>query len=66
MWAWAILAPVGFMLMIFILSWLEERIVNPVDRAAKIARFLERSEADEVEGFVARMLAPVVPSRHAS
>ena len=66
MWAWAILAPVGFLLMIFILSWLEERIVDPVDRAAKIATFLERSEADEVEGFVARMLAPIAPNRHAS
>lgn len=66
MWAWAILAPVGFLLMIFILAWLEQRIVDPVDRAAKITRMLERSEPDEVEGFVARFLAPIVPSRHAS
>jgi len=66
MWAWAILAPAGFMVAIFVLAWLEETIVNPVDRAAKIAKVLERSEADEIEGLVARMLAPIVPSRRAS
>ena len=66
MWAWAIAAPIGFMLMIFVLAWLEETIIFPVDRAAQISKVLERSEPDEVEGFVARMLAGVVPSRHAS
>jgi len=66
MWAWAIAAPIGFMLMIFILAWLEETIVFPVDRAAQITKALERSAPDEVEGRVARMLAGVVPSRRAS
>ena len=66
MWALAILAPVGFLIAIFALAWLEEAIVNPVDRAAKITKVLEGSAPDEVEGFVASFLAPVVPSRHAS
>ena len=66
MWALAILAPVGFMVAIFVLAWLEEAIVNPVDRAAKITKVLEGSGPDEVEGFVSRFLAPVVPNRHAS
>ncbi|TMK82485.1 MAG: hypothetical protein E6G46_05940 [Actinobacteria bacterium] len=66
MWAWAIAAPIGFMLMIFILAWLEETIIFPVDRAAQITKALERSAPDEVEGLVARMLAGVVPSRRAS
>ena len=63
MWAWVFAAPAGFMLMIFILAWLEERIVTPVDRSARIKIVLERSEPDEVESLVARMLAPVVPAR---
>jgi len=66
MWAWAIAAPVGFMLMIFILAWLEETIIFPVDRAAQISEALERSAPDEVEGMVARMLDGVVPGRRAS
>jgi len=52
--------------MIFILAWIEERIVSPVDRSAQIEVVLERSEPDEIESLVARMLAPVVPGRHAS
>jgi hypothetical protein len=66
MWAWAFAAPAGFMLMIFVLAWLEERIVSPVDRSAQIKVVLERSEPDEIESVVAHMLAPVVPGRHAS
>ena len=66
MWAWAIAAPIGFMLLIFILAWLEETIIFPVDRAAQITKALERSAPDEVEGLVARMLAGVAPSRRAS
>jgi len=63
MWAWAILAPAGFMLMIFVLAWLEETVVFPVDRAMQIARMLEKAPAEEVEGYVAQMLAPVAPRR---
>jgi hypothetical protein len=66
MWAWAIAAPAGFMLLIVILAWLEETIVFPVDRAAQISRLLEHSAPDEVEGLVARILAPVAPHRNAS
>ncbi len=63
MWAWAIAAPAGFMLLIFVLAWLEERVVFPVDRAARIAQMLESSAPDEVEGYVAQMLASVAPRR---
>jgi len=66
MWVWVFAAPAGFMLMIFVLAWLEERIVSPVDRSFQIQVVLERSEPDEIESLVARMLAPIVPSRHAS
>ena len=66
MWAWIIAAPAGFMLMLLILARLEETIVYPVDRAAQISKVLERAGPDEIEGLVARMLAPVVPSRKAS
>jgi hypothetical protein len=65
-WAWVIAAPVGFMLMTLILAWLEERVVFPDDRATQINKLLEHEHAEEVEGSVARMLAPVVPRRHAS
>jgi len=63
MWAWAITAPAGFMLMIFILAWLEEAVVFPIDRADRIARLMERAGPDEVEGSVAEMLASVAPRR---
>jgi hypothetical protein len=63
MWAWVIAAPAGFMLMIFILAWLEETVVFPIDRAARIAQLMERAGPDEVEGFVAQMLASVAPRR---
>jgi hypothetical protein len=63
MWAWVIAAPAGFMLMIFILAWLEEAIVFPIDRATRITQLMERAGADEVEGFVAQMLASVAPRR---
>ena len=66
MWAWAIAAPVGFMVLIFALAWLEEAIVFPVDRAQQITKLLERVPADELEGSVAQLLAPIVPGRHAS
>ena len=65
MWAWAIAAPAVFMLLIFVLAWLEERVVYPVDRAAQITRILELSPPDEVEGYVAAMLASVAPRRGA-
>jgi hypothetical protein len=65
MWAWVIAAPAGFMLMVFILAWLEETVVFPIDRAARINRMLERTGADEVEGLVAQMLASVAPRRAA-
>jgi hypothetical protein len=63
MWAWAIVAPAGFMLMIIVLAWLEERIVHPIDRAVRITQMLERAAPDEVEGYVAQMLASVAPRR---
>jgi hypothetical protein len=63
MWAWAIAAPAVFMLLIFVLAWLEERVVYPVDRAAQITQMLEKAAPDEVEGFVAQMLASVAPGR---
>ena len=66
MWAWIVAAPVGFMLMLFGLAWLEETIVYPVDRAAQISKALERAGPEEIEGLVAQMLAPIVPSRRAS
>ena len=66
MWAWAIAAPVGFMLLIFSLAWLEETVVFPVDRAAKIAEALETAPPEEIEIVIARMLAPVVPARRVS
>jgi hypothetical protein len=66
MWAWAIAAPAGFMLMVFILAWLEETVVFPIDRAVRINRMLEGTGADEVEGLVAQMLASVAPRRAAS
>jgi len=66
MWVWAIAAPIGFMVMISVLAWLEEKVVSPVDRATQISRLLERAPADEIEGSVARMLAPFVPHRNAS
>jgi hypothetical protein len=66
MWAWAIVAPAGFMLMIIVLAWLEERIVDPIDRAVRITQMLERAAPDEVEGYVAQMLASVAPRRAAS
>jgi len=66
MWAWAIAAPAGFMLVIFVLAWLEEAVVFPVDRAFQIAQMLENAPPDEVEGYVAEMLASVLPRREAS
>ena len=66
MWAWAFAAPAGFMLMLFVLAWLEERIVFPVDRSVEIKGVLERSRPDEIESLVARMLAPVAPGRRVS
>lgn len=66
MWAWTIAAPSAFMLLIFVLAWLEETIVFPVDRAAQIHKALEKAEPDEVESAVARLLAPIAPSRSAS
>ena len=63
MWVWAIVAPAGFMLMICILAWLEERVVDPIDRAVRITQMLERAAPDEVEGYVAQMLASVAPRR---
>jgi len=63
MWAWVIAAPAGFMLMVFTLAWLEETVVFPIDRAARIAQLMERAGPDEVEGFVAQMLASVAPRR---
>ncbi|MGZ4129020.1 MAG: hypothetical protein ACXVQY_06065 [Actinomycetota bacterium] len=63
MWAWIVAAPIGFMLLIFVLDTLEATIVSPADRAAKIRKFLEEASAEEVEGHVARLLAPVVPGR---
>ena len=66
MWVWAIAAPAGFMLLIFVLSWLEETVVFPVDRAVRITQMLERAAPDEVEGYVAQMLAAVAPHRRAA
>jgi hypothetical protein len=66
MWAWVIAAPLGFMLLIFVLAWLEETVVSPVDRAAQITRILEKAPPDEVEGYVAQMLAPLAPRRRAA
>jgi hypothetical protein len=63
MWAWVIAAPVGFMLMTFILAWLEETVVFPIDRAVRITQLMERAGPDEVEGFVAQLLASVAPQR---
>jgi hypothetical protein len=51
------------MLMIFVLAWLEETVVFPLDRAVRIAQLMERAAPDEVEGFVAQMLASVAPQR---
>ena len=66
MWAWAIAAPTGFMVMIFALAWLEETVVVPVDRARQITKLLELSPAEEIEGSVARLLASAAPRRNAS
>ena len=66
MWAFAIAAPAGFMLLIFVLAWLEERVVFPVDRAVRITQMLETAAPDEVEGYVAQMLASVAPHRRAA
>ena len=66
MWTWAIAAPAGFMLLIFGLAWLEETVVFPVDRAAKIAEALEKAPPEEIEVVIARMLAPVAPARRVS
>ena len=54
------------MLMLFVLAWLEERIVFPVDRSVEIKGVLERSRPDEIESLVARMLAPIAPGRRVS
>jgi hypothetical protein len=63
MWEWAIAAPAGFMLMIIVLAWLEETVVFPIDRADRITQLMERAGPDEVEGFVAQMLASIAPQR---
>jgi hypothetical protein len=63
MWAWVAAAPAGFMLMIFILAWLEETVVFPIDRAVRISQLMQKAGPDEVEGYVAQMLAAVAPRR---
>jgi hypothetical protein len=63
MWAWVVAAPGGFLLMIFILAWLEETVVFPIDRAVRISQLMEKAGPDEVEGYVAQMLAAVAPRR---
>lgn len=54
------------MFLIFVLDALEQMIVSPVDRAAKIRLLLEESTPDELEGSVAKMLASVAPRRQAA
>ena len=66
MWAWVIAAPAGFMLLIFVLAWLEETVVFPVDRAVRIAEAIEKAPPEEIELLIARMLAPVAPARRVS
>ena len=63
MWAWVVAAPLGFMLLLLGLAYIEDTVVLPLDRAVKISSMLEREPADEVEGLVAQMLAPVAPRR---
>lgn len=66
MWAWVIAAPIGFMLLIICLAWLEEKVIFPVDRAVQISKALERAAPEELEVAVAQMLAPLVPARRVS
>jgi hypothetical protein len=63
MWFLGIAAPLGFLALLLFLAWLEDGIVRPLERAARITDLLERTPPDEVETVVAQMLAPLAPRR---
>jgi hypothetical protein len=63
MWFLGIGAPVGFLGLLLGLAWLEDKIVLPLDRAARVERLLESTSPDQIEAAIAQMFAPIAPRR---
>jgi len=63
MWFLGLSAPVAFLGMLLLLAWVEEKVVVPLDRAARIAMLLESGRPEQLESAVAQMLGPVAPAR---
>ena len=66
MWFLGIGAPVVFLAMLLGLAWLEDTIVLPLDRAARVLTLLENASADQVEEAITQMFAPIAPRREES
>jgi len=62
-WFIGIAAPAGFLGLLLILGWLEDTIVLPLERAARVRTLLENASADQIEDTITQMFAPVVPRR---
>lgn len=56
----ALLFPIPLLAMIFVLAWIEERILTMGEREETIIRLLEESPLEEIEQKIAEYLAPVV------
>ena len=65
MWIWLAAFPLGMFLILAAMATLESRLLNPLDRADRINKWLETMPADEVEEKVAALLASVVNTKPA-
>jgi hypothetical protein len=63
MWFLGIGAPAGFLALLLVLAWLENKIVLPLDRAARVNSLLEDVTPDQIETVIAQMFAPIAPQR---
>jgi hypothetical protein len=56
----ALLFPLPLLAMIFLLGWIEERILLMREREETVIRLLEEAEPEEIEERIAAYLAPIV------
>ena len=56
----ALLFPIPLLSVIFVLAWIEERVLTMGEREETIIRLFEESAPEELEEKIAEYLAPVV------
>ena len=56
----ALLFPVPLLAMIFVLAWIEEKILTMGEREETVIRLFEESPPEELEQKIAEYLAPIV------